>query len=190
MLNFNETVLRLALSDLDNGKQEVLIERISTILDSMNGEHPFLFNASPELFNQFCHSCCHALAEHLLYSLHAQQGFEVAHVQFIHGVSIHSCIEITRNNNVYYLDAGGVFMSLEQVMERYISPTLDFKSLEIVRRCSDTIIEDGDNEEIRKLTELTPFWEVISVIGDNEGIDRIGDFEENSLNNIALGIII
>lgn len=190
-LNFNEEVLRIALSDsnLHNDKSSIVVDKVSRLLDGLSGSEAFLFNSSKELFNQFCHSCCHALSEHLMYTLHSLDGYEVSHIQIIYCVSIHSCVEIRRGGKVFYLDAGGVFPSIEEVLDRYKTSDININTVDIVRRSSSVVIDEGDCDEVRKLTELTSFWEVVAFIGEANAIESMGDFEVNALNNIAIAIL-
>lgn len=190
-LNFNEDVLSRALTGLDLAaqKHEALPQITIRILDDIKESEPYIFNCSSALYKQFCHSCCHALSEYLIYALHGQQGFSVAHIQIIQGYTVHSCIEITRNGLVFFLDAGGVFNSLDQILQRYQTDSSILPPFEIVRRTGASVVDDCDNNEVRKLMELTPFWEVLAVIAESEGLESAGDFEEAALSNIAFAII-
>jgi hypothetical protein len=190
--DFNENVLEIAFNNMEfniNKSTEVFL-RIARCLYRMYGRTGLSFNSTPALHQQFCHSCCHALAEHLVYVIHGQEGFKVAHIQIIFSVSIHSCVEIIWKGKTFFMDAGGISSSLEQVLERYKTDVININSVTVVRREGTDIVDDCDSREIRELTELTNFWPTISDIAENEGFDSVGDLEENAMNNIALAILL
>ena len=189
--NFNPEVLKVAFGDLDFyiGKQNLILSKLSNLLTNMDRNQYLHFNTPKPILDQFCHSCCHSLAEHLVYLLHEQDGFEVSHIQIIYEVTIHSCVEVTWSEKRYYVDAEGIFVSLEDILKRYKCNEINLDSIEIVKRTGYDIIDDGDNEEVRKLTELTAFWMVASHIADDEEYDSAEDLEANALNNVMLGIL-
>jgi hypothetical protein len=189
--NFNVDVLKIAFGDMDfySGKKNVILSKLSELLRNMNGKQILHFDTQKPLLEQFCHSCCHILAEHLVYLLHEQDGFEVAHIQIIYALTIHSCVEVKWEGKSYYVDAEGIFVSLEDILKRYEREEININSVDIVRRTGFDIIDDGDNEEVRKLTELTAFWVVSSNLADDEEFENPEDVEDNALNNIILEML-
>lgn len=188
--NFSHEVLIAAFNDLDfyNGKSNKVLQIITRLLDDIKGKEKLLFNTPKAFMDQFCHSCCHALAEYLVNLLHAQNGITVAHIHITHNRFNHSCVEVTWKDELYYIDAEGVFTTLEDILGRYNSKEININSIIIVKRSGVEIINEYEDEDIKELTELTKFSQVIACIADSEGCDS-ADLEENALNNIVLAIL-
>ena len=186
--NFNPDVVKDAFSNIDylEGKRDTVLSRLNKILSCMNGNSPFYFNTSRSLFEQFCYSCCHSLAEHFIYLLHDHKNFNVLHVRIIDIVTIHSCIELIWNDKSYFMDAEGIFTSLNDILKRYQKKEHE---IYIEKRTSHDIINNDENETIRKLTELTPFWMLSFNIAEDEGIESSEDLINDAFNNIILKII-
>ena len=183
---FNVDVLKIAMND-DMPKAQPISERVIKLINSIGDKEEIVFDAPDFLFTQFCHSCCHALSEHLIYELHERvEGLEVAHMQIIESMSIHSCVELTFNGRVFYIDAGGLYTSLATILVRY-GKTLE--DVHVERRTGEAIVDECDNDEVRKLTELTAFWEVINMLHDEMGLECAGDFEDDALKNITNEIV-
>lgn len=145
----------------------------------LHGQVEFTHSAIKE---QFCHSCCHILAEHLLYVLHDCDAFSVSIIQIRKQTTIHSCIECIYKDSAFYVDASGVYRDIECVWSRYAKGSISEAYIEHHR--GEAVIDDGDTHAVRKLSELTPFWTLICEQADSEGAFS-GDMEHNSLNLIT-----
>ena len=84
------------------------------------------------------------------------------------------------------MDAEGIFTSLNDILKRYQKKEHE---IYIEKRTSHDIINNDENETIRKLTELTPFWMLSFNIAEDEGIESSEDLINDAFNNIILKII-
>lgn len=151
---------------------------IKSLISSFTKDVHFLLPR--QLMEQYISSDCYLLAEYLVYLLHDDFA-DVSYVHLIDRVSIHALVRVTLAEKVAFIDAAGVYTSIEAVISRY---GLKLNEVTVSYQQSSDIIENGNNDGISKLSNLTFTREFAYQVGDATGWGS-GDFEDELMNRLV-----
>lgn len=162
----------------------VIVKKLIDAIKSMQGE-TLLFPVDVLITKQYIKSDCYAIAEHLLYALVCfDNSIEVSYMHVILsnvGVSAHGFIKVNVSGQDYYVDACGIFKNAEDVVSRY---DLTMGDIVINEYTSYNIIEEGENDVVRQLTELTATYGYTHSLADIIGAESAEEVCEYAVYNV------
>lgn len=171
------------ISLVDDSHEQIL-PTLMGIIKALPPEAKHELPASPGLTEQFAHADCYILAEHLLYLLHGQPDIEATYVHVEKLVSVHGFIKVNYQDRDFYIDAGGIYSNMTDILDRY---ELSINDVNIYHYTGEEVIDDGCSDQVCKLSELTQTKHLLQNICDTLNFDH-GDFEDHVLNNISTAL--
>lgn len=144
-----------------------------------------LFPVDDVITKQYAQADCYAIAEHLLYALVCFE--DTLKVSYMHvilrnvGVSAHGFIKVNVSGQDYFVDACGIFKNVEDIVSRY---DLTMDDIVINEYTSYNIIEEGENDVVRKLTELTATYGYTHSLADIVGAESAEEVCEYAVYNV------
>jgi hypothetical protein len=162
----------------------VISKKLLDAIKAMQGDS-LLFPVNELITKQYAQADCYAIAEHLLYALVCfEDSLKVSYMHVILsnvGVSAHGFIKVNVSGQDYFVDACGIFKNVEDIVSRY---DLTMDDIVINEYTSYNIIEEGENDVVRQLTELTATYGYTHSLADIVGAESAEEVCEYAVYNV------
>lgn len=184
----NVDILPLLFNNINLFK-DADVKIYNALIDIMKGlpcDKSHEFKTSTALTSQFLHQDCYIVAEYLLYLFHGNEDLTVSYVHIEKFVSVHGLIKVNYLERDFYIDGGGVYNNLTDILNRY---ELNINDLVINYYSGEQVIEDADNEQVCKLSDLTQTKHLLQKVNDHLNMGSYGDLEDSVIQNILMSFL-